>query len=158
MRICALDQASKKTGYAIFEDNKLVDYGLINMGGESDINNRLYKMVDEIHSIIKQSQANQVVFEDVSQRNNVKTLISLSRLQGMIMEICYQDNIDFLIYPPSTWRSIIGITQGASVKRSELKWQAIEYVNKHYNIKVTDDVAESICIGLAYIKEHNFKD
>ena len=115
-------------------------------------------MSEKIYDTIKSSQPDLVVFEDISQRNNVKTLIKLSRLQGMIMNICYEQDKDFLIYAPTTWRSIIGIPQGSQHKREELKKMAIDFIQQTYGIEVSDDVAESICIGLAYLKQHNYKE
>ena len=158
MRICALDQSTNKTGYSVFENGILADYGLLNLSNEKDIDLRLKLMSEKINVTIQNSQPNLVIFEDISQRNNVKTLIKLSRLQGMIMNICYEQDKDFLIYAPTTWRSIIGIPQGSRHKRDELKQMAVDFIQHTYGIKTSDDVAESICIGLAYLKQHNYKE
>lgn len=155
MRTCVFDQSSKKTGYAFFDNADLTRWGLLDYSKNKDINNRIKDMGLKIKTIIERSKADIIIFEDVSQRNNVKTLITLSRLQGMIMQSCYELEKDFTIYAPSTWRRLVGIEQGSRVKRESLKEQAIAFVRNAYGINVGDDVAESICIGLAYLKDHD---
>ena len=155
MRICVFDQSSKKTGYAIFDNSDLTRWGLLNFSDENTTETRIRLMSEKIATIIARSKADVIIFEDVNQRNNPQVLITLSRLQGMIMFSCYENEKDFVIYAPSTWRRIVGIRQGSKIKREALKEQAIAFVNQSYGIKVGDDVAESICIGLAYLKQHN---
>ena len=60
------------------------------------------------------------------------------------------------MYLPTKWRSIIGIKQGKGEgrKRADLKEQAIAFVREAYEINIGDDCAESITIGLAYLKEN----
>lgn len=155
MRTCVFDQSSKKTGYAFFDNSNLTRWGLLDYSKDKDVDIRIQEMSQKINTIIEKSRADIVVFEDVNQRNNIKTLITLSHLQGMIMYSCYMYNKEFVIYSPSTWRRIIGIQQGSKVKRESLKEQAIAFVRQAYGIAVGDDIAESICIGLAYLKDHN---
>lgn len=155
MKICVLDQASIKTGYAIFDNSDLVRWGLIDLSKEKTIENRFKTMIQKIDLLISRINPDLVIFEDVNKRNNIKTLIMLSRLQGSIMNSCCLHNKPYKIYAPSTWRKIVNITQGAKVKRAELKKQAMAFVKQSYGITVGDDIAESICIGLAYLQEHN---
>jgi hypothetical protein len=49
----------------------------------------------------------------------------------------------------------VGIISNKTIKRAELKQQAIDMVKKAWGISVSDDVAESILIGLAYLTETN---
>lgn len=154
MRIVVFDQATIKTGYAIFDNSDLTRWGLINLTDICDTEHRLKYMLKEIANIVVKTKPDIIVFEDINQRNNIKTLITLARLQGEIMAECYTNNIDFAIYPPSTWRRLIGIQQGSHIKRESLKLQAIAFVERSYGITVGDDVAESICIGLAYLTDH----
>lgn len=152
MKLLSLDQATKTTGYAVFEDKKLIDFGALkSLGKNSD--SRFKEMCEYIRSAIESSGIDLVVFEDVSLRSSVQILISLSRLQGAIIQICNENNIPFCISSPSHWRKIIGINDGAGTKRKELKTRAVEYVLKYHKVKVIDDIAEAICIGTAYMEE-----
>lgn len=104
-------------------------------------------------SPLLKSKADIIIFEDVSLRTSIKTLITLSRLQGAIMDMSYWHNTAFKIYAPTQWRKVLGFNQGNKVNREALKVQAIDYVSKCYGITAKDDIAEAICIGLAYLRD-----
>lgn len=158
MRILSLDQAIRCTGYAVHEGTDLIKQGSINLQKEKDTELRLRKMCTKIKDLIDEYKPDIVVFEDVSLRQSIKTLIALSRLQGAIIQTTYSYGTDYCIYPPTQWRSILGFNQGKDVKRPQLKDQAIARVAAQYHLDVKDnDAAEGICIGLAYIIEHNVK-
>ena len=63
------------------------------------------------------------------------------------------------VLAPSHWRSILksqfGIGFGRS--RAEQKKSARGFVKDHYNIDVSEDEADAICIGIAGIIEKNSK-
>lgn len=44
MKTLALDQSSRITGWAIFEDDKLINYGKFNVGNINELGERLYKI------------------------------------------------------------------------------------------------------------------
>ena len=54
---------------------------------------------------------------------------------------------------PSEWRKVLGIKQGAGVKRETLKAADIQWVKTKFNIDVNDDIADAIGIGFSYLKE-----
>lgn len=155
MRVLALDQASIITGYAIFEDGDLAGFGKLTANKSSDPADRFEEMCRQIHLLFLKSKADIIIFEDVSLRTSIKTLITLSRLQGAIMDIAYSYGTGFKIYAPTQWRKVLGFNQGKAVRREVLKEQAIDYVSRCYGITVNDDVAEAICIGLAYLRDCN---
>lgn len=154
MRLLAFDQASKRSAYAIFVDTGLADWGLIDFSKETDLPKRTRKMYTALYDLITTRRIDTVVFEGVNFRVNPKTVIQLAQIQGGIMLACYLNDVDFATYEPGKWRKIVGIAQGKGVKRDELKAEAIAFVKESYGISVGDDVAESICIGLAYLRDH----
>lgn len=153
MRILALDQASMITGYAVFNNGDLVNFGKLTTDKTVSPADRFEEMCRQIHLLFLKSKADIIIFEDVSLRASIKTLITLSRLQGAIMDMSYLHNTAFKIYAPTQWRKVLGFNQGKEIKRDALKEQAIDYVYKCYGITAKDDVAEAICIGLAYLKD-----
>jgi Holliday junction resolvasome RuvABC endonuclease subunit len=153
MRILALDQASIITGYAIFDDGDLVSFGKLTADKSVSPEDRFEEMCRKIHLLFLKSKADIIIFEDVSLRTSIKTLITLSRLQGAIMDMSYWHNTAFKIYAPTQWRKVLGFNQGNKVNREALKTQAIDYVSKCYGITAKDDIAEAICIGLAYLRD-----
>ena len=69
-RLLALDQASKVTGWAIFEDGKLEKYGKISLD-DPNIDTRLVQLRQNIWALIESENINEVVFEDILQEINV---------------------------------------------------------------------------------------
>ena len=94
--------------------------------------------------------------EEVAQQSNALTLKLLARIQGIIIGFCAAHNIDTYIIEPSKWRSVLQFKQGAGVKRQELKTQSIEYINNTYNLDLSEDECESICINDAAHKIYSF--
>ena len=52
MKILSIDASTKSTGWAVYEDSQLKDYGCIT-SSSTDLFKRIHKMVDEIAEILK---------------------------------------------------------------------------------------------------------
>lgn len=153
MRILAIDQSTTKSGYALFSETDLTRWGVLDHHKNKDPDGRFQEMCKHIEELLKNIRPDLVVFEDVSLRQSVNVLIMLARLQGCIMEMCYTYDVDFVIYVPTKWRQLCGINQKKHAERDNLKKQAIAFVRGAYGIRVGDDCAEAICIGLAHLKQ-----
>lgn len=169
--ILALDMATKKTGWAVFDDaGCLVEYGVFRATSDNT-KERMREIYFEIENKIKQyPELTTVIFEDVplNNHNNLKTGKDLSILQGVVISLCFAHELGYILYNPSAWRSIIGLYNGTreGLKRDFQKQAAVNKVNELYNLgfvynetetktRLTDDdKAEAICLGLAYIKEN----
>ena len=158
MKILSFDQATKKTGYAVFLDNSLQTYGLIDMSKYTVPEERFCRMCTQIAYFIKNVQPDFVVFEDVSMQSNIATAILLARLQGVIVGTCLDCKIMFDIYKPSSWRKVLCFDQGKGVKRESLKKQAKQYVFETFGVATTEDQSEAICIGWAHILKERYKN
>lgn len=62
------------------------------------------------------------------------------------------NHIEIIYVYPSSWRASIGIQTGRGIKRADLKQKDIAFVEEKYSIKVNDDIADAIGIGLSQIK------
>ena len=63
-RLLALDQSSRTSGYAIFEDGKLLTYGKFTYD-DADFGVRLEKIRNKVENLIHDYQIKEVVFEDI---------------------------------------------------------------------------------------------
>lgn len=164
MKLLSLDLSTKSTGYAVFEDNVLVDYGCIK-ASSTDVINRIQKITKEINNVLlKHSNIKKIVVEEVRPENGQKGVGNL-RTHKVLMWL--QAALEFLIHDsfasisieylyPSEWRKVCGIQTGRGIMREKLKQADINFVKKIYNIEVNDDIADAIGIGHAYItKETN---
>jgi Holliday junction resolvasome RuvABC endonuclease subunit len=151
IKICSIDQATVKSGYAIFQDSKLSDYGLIDLHKNKNKELRFDEMCFKLGELIQREKPDKVIFEGVNLQCAVSTLILLAQLQGVIIGVCQANHICYVILKPATWRKALQFTQGRNVKRVELKQQAKNYVKQHFNKDVSEDEADAICIGQSFL-------
>ena len=145
MRICCLDQSTKKTGYSVWDDSKLKSFGTIQVDETLSAIDRACEMYEKIKKFIKDVKPNYVCIEDTQFQHNQKVYKLLSQMQGMVFALLVDMDIGFCIIEPSSWKSYAGIK---SRKREDQKKETIEFVKKNYKVKKpTDDEADSITIG-----------
>ena len=155
MKILALDQSTNITGYAVLDSKNgdLIKHGVIDLHKEKDTWERTQIMRQQVDLLVKENKPKVVLLEDVAMQRDVQAVIKLGRLQGLLMASALSRNIHVLIYLPSQWRKILGIKQGAGVKRPELKAQAKQLIQDVYGLEPTEDEADAACIGLAFLVE-----
>lgn len=157
--ILALDASTKRTGYAYFDKNNNLQYGVISSAATAP-ERRIGIMRDKIIEIIKENDINEVILEEVRPDGyNAHTGKLLTWLQGSIVIAIfeYNKNIKINFIGASSWRSIIGI-QGYRIKRNQQKEKDITFVNQKYNLNLTssqDDEADAIGILTAYTTKNN---
>lgn len=152
IKILAIDQASRCSGYSVGINGKLDQYGTIKATGEGD--DRICDMANKIKEKIIEVNPDKLYVEHIQlQSGNVSTYNMLARLQGMIIWIARELNVPLEIVPPVTWKASIGICKG---KRQEQKEACIEFVESKYSIDLyeSDDMADSIGI-LTYAMNNN---
>ena len=157
MRVLSLDQSTRVSGYCLFEDGEYVESGTIDMGASKlDTYHRSFEMAKALWRVIKKYKPEYLVIEDTQQQNNVKTVITLARLQGMIIGYAEAHGIGVHILLPTQWRSVLDYAQGPKVKRGMLKQQSIDRVKTNYGLDLPEDECESICINEAAHKIFKF--
>lgn len=149
MRVLSFDQSTKISAYSLWLDGKYVEVGVIDLHKMKDTSERVRAMGVELCKIIKKYNPDKVVMEEVAQQSNPLTLKLLARIQGVIIGFCAAHNIDTYIVEPSKWRSVLKFKIGSGVKRAELKSQAIKHVKDVYNLDLSEDECEALCINEA---------
>lgn len=155
MKLLALDASTKATGFAIFNDQSLLGSGVIT-ASSTDLIKRIHKMVDTIAQLIQELNIDTITMEEVipDHAKNQNTFKALMYLQAAIVIMLHDQfpSIKLEFTYPGSWRSICGIKIGRGVKRETLKEADIRFANQTYNLAITsDDEADAICIGHAYI-------
>lgn len=156
-KFLALDQSSRITGYAIFENAKLIDYGKFSVN-DDDIGIRLMKIRQEVEQLIKYHKVEEVVFEDIQMQsnvvNNIQTFKILAEVFGVIYELVTELDLPNTAVLASSWKSTLQV-KGRT--RPEQKRNAQALVEKTFNIKPTQDECDAICIGLHHILNPSIK-
>ena len=156
MRLLALDQASRTTGYAVFEDDQLVKSGTFTLRSD-DIGERLVDYRKHIEKLIIDNDVDEIAFEDIqmqSQVNNVQTFKVLAEIFGVTQEYLAEQEHSYHIVSSNTWKSKLNI-KGRT--RTEQKKNAQAYVLEHFNKKVSQDESDAICIGASIVLDNKKK-
>ena len=157
MIVMSLDQSTRCSGYAVFEDGEYITSGVVDMNkSKLETDKRSFEMAKEIWKIIKKYSPSHLVIENVQQQSNPSTMIILARLAGMIIGYAEAHNIHVHILLPSQWRKALNYSQGAKVKRQELKQQSIDYVKMNLGLELSEDECEAIAEGIAAHKIFKF--
>ena len=158
MRILAFDQSTNLTGWAVFDDDKYVDSGVIDRHAIKDIDKRVAVMGLDICKKIKEYKPDAVIIEGIQKQSNTRTVIYLARLQGCVILYCASKGIDLKILHPSEWRRVLSYNQGPKIKREELKQQSRDYIKDVLGLSIkSEDEVEAVCINVAANKLYNTK-
>lgn len=158
MRVLSMDQSTRVSGYAVFDDGKYVCSSVIDLSkSELGTYERSFEMARLLWRVLKEYKPDYLVMEDTQQQNNVKTVITLARLQGMIIGYAEAHKIKVHILLPSQWRAALDYTQGPKVKRAVLKQQSIDYVKNNFDLELSEDECEAIAEGVAAHKIYKWK-
>lgn len=150
--ILALDQSSRCSGFAIFKNNQLVTSGTFTFSDDS-IPERLVKIRNKVQSLIIDYQIDKVILEDIqlqNQTNNVATYKTLAEVLGVLEELCAELNIPHEVIYSTSWKAGLNIK---GKDRATQKRNAQDFVAKTYNLKVSQDESDAICIGTFYTKQ-----
>ena len=159
MKVLSLDQSTRCSGWCCFENGQYVISGVIDMSkSKLETDKRSFEMAKEIWKIINKYKPQFIILEGVQQQSNPSTMIILARLAGMIIGYAEAHNVHTYILLPSQWRKVLGYSQGAKVKRQELKQQSLDYVKKNLGLDFSEDEAEAIAEGIAAHKIFGFSD
>lgn len=154
MRLLALDQSSRCSGWAIFDNKELIDSGTFTLYSD-DIGERLVQYRQHLSDLIDKYKIEEIAFEDIqmqNQINNVQTFKVLAEIFGITQEYLVEYNYPYHIVSSNTWKSKLQI-KGRT--RQEQKKNAQAYVLEHYNKKVSQDEADAISLGTSVLLSDN---
>lgn len=160
--LLALDQASNTTGFAVYKNQKLIAHGHKTFTGNTPIK-RIEKQRQWVDELIQSVNGDiDIVIEDIQLQNNVGNSVStfkmLAQLQGALLTLFEEQNIDYYIAIPNQWRKTCGIPVGPSIKRPQQKAAAREFVKKKFGFDATEDEADACAIGWHIIKSTDCYD
>lgn len=151
-RVLALDQATHNTGWAIFDGDQLIKYGIFETSTEKEIE-RFHQVKEWLISMIENWKPDIVGIEGIQYQKNfgVTTFQTLARLQGILMELCFEMRVPFEVCPTNTWRAHCGV-KGQS--RSDKKASMQRLIKDWFDISLSDDAADAIGIGKYVAETH----
>ena len=148
-RVLALDDSTTITGWAVFDDEELVGYGKIEMTQKTPLE-RISGVKQWMFSMLMKWRPDVVAIEDIQQQKNVQIFKVLAHLQGVLLNTLFENKTEFEIVHVASWRSYCEV-RGRS--RAELKKNAQARIKDWYDVSVSQDEADAICLGRYAIKE-----
>ena len=170
MTIMGLDASTNCTGWSIFFNEKLLDYGkIVPLHKNEDWRERIVDIFLQLDILIQKFEPNKIIIEGVplfSQKGK-KTLVQLGAVRGSLL-LLKKDypNMEIEFIPVSTWRKNIGIFNGErkDLKREKLKENSIKLANTIFNLNLSfvspssakndDDISDAILIAASTIKKY----
>lgn len=162
--IISLDASTSCTGWAVFENERLIAYGKIKPRGDT-WRDRLMDETMELAALFREYVPDVVVAEDVPLKDGKQTIVKLGAVHGMILSLCAGFKLEPVFVLPSTWRHKLGMFDGtcAGMKRDAMKEKAVYMANELFGLdlqwvsptstKNDDDTAEAVLIGYSYVKK-----
>lgn len=162
IKLLSIDLSLASSGIAIFNNNELIHYEKI-VTNKKDFENedlRMNYIGNKIDEIINKYKIDTIVCENQFGGNNNQTILALRKLLGVISRVAYKHNIIPTYYLPSSWRKVLNINKGKSKDKKILAYEFL--IKEGINIgefhatgkDKNDDIVDSICIGLAYLKKN----
>ena len=144
-RILALDQATHISGYAVFNNKNLINYGSFEAIGDNDIE-RSVNVKQWMISLIDQYEIDFVGLEGIQYQTaaGVTTFETLARLQGILAATCVEEKVQYKIIPTNTWRNHCGV-KGKS--RPDRKRSMQRLVEEWFKLRPSEDECDAIGIA-----------
>ena len=145
MKLLSLDISTKSTGYAVYKDSTLVEFGVCAPVSKSHLS-RGNAMAEFFGELIAKHNVDCVVIEELKVLKNVKVTVMLAQVQGLILRELRGLPVTFVM--PTVWRKPFELNG----KREEAKKHAIGWCKAHgYDVSCDDD-AEAIILGKYFLK------
>lgn len=152
IKLVTIDGSTQKTALTLFVNGEYKNHTLLDFSKDKDMKSRFKSMTKGIWECLNIYMPDIIYIEETYMSRNAQTMKILTRLQGIVYAWCFNNDCEFNTILPTQWRKYLKFTQSKGAKRQQLKEQSIKYVLENYNLEVTDDEADSICIGDAVIK------
>lgn len=146
MKILSLDLSTKSSGYAVFENDNLLEFGVIKNTDKNLLVRGNY-MAEYVRLLCEKfGRFDSVVIEELKVLKNQSTLVKLAQVQGMVLRELKDHVVEFAT--PTVWRKEFGLNG----KREDAKAKAIALCNDlGYTVECDDD-AEAILLGIYFKK------
>ncbi len=157
-RTIGIDQATRITGYSIYDGRELIKFGTFTTNETDEIaRDNIIKMW--LCSVIANWEPDLIALEGIQLQQNaarnigVTTFETLARLQGILMEACYELKIPCIICHTQVWRAHCKVKgQTREAKKNSMRQLAREW----HNINASEDEADAIGIGKYAAETYGF--
>lgn len=152
-RVLGIDPSTVSTGWAIvdMDSMQVVAHGTICPNKKLNEQQKIHIVYQGITDIIKEYGPTDAACEDQFGRQNLKTLMKLSRLVGSILLACEQNNLTVALFAPTHVKAMF--TGRGTADKQDM----IDYAKTKFNIseELKSDEADAIGVAVTYLEENN---
>lgn len=151
-KLIGIDSSTAKTGVSVFINGVYKNCHLIDTSSIKDAGQRFDTMCKNMLDLLSAEKPDIVVIERMHTQRNADSFRKLCKIMGAVQGWCISHGCEYTELSPSEWRRWINTEQEKLPRdRKSLKLWSINKAKKNHNIVVSDDAADAICIGEAYI-------
>ncbi len=156
MLILGVDPGSRVTGYGVIEStgttHEIIDYGVIRTHPRNPFSRRLLHVYNDLNRIINQYKPNVVALEDVFFAVNIRSLLTLGHIRGIVLVVAAQANIDIHEYSPlEVKKAVVGY--GRADKRQVQKM--VQLILNLAQMPEPNDAADALAVAICHIHNSN---
>ena len=166
--VLSIDPSLSSTGFCIRKGVEIASLGRITTSSKQAEPDRLFAITRQISSLIETYGVTEVVLEDQflnmnTKRMNVKTLMILSHVRGVIMALAGQHALKLCSYSPSTIKKVV--TGNAHASKEEVRRQ-IKVLHKGSALVIqtlerkgkTDDISDALAIDWTHLQQRKDRE
>lgn len=151
MRILGIDPGSNCTGYGIIDKEnellKLIAFGAIKCNSQDSFPQRLKKIKQEIVTLIKNLRPQILVIEGLFYAKNVKSVLKLGHVRGVILLAAVEEEIEIFEYSPLEVKSAV-VGYGRAEK-SQVQ-QMVKNLLHLKEIPQPSDAADALALAICH--------
>jgi len=155
VRVLGVDPGTAVTGYGVIETGngtpgmgRLVECGIIRLGRQSSLADRLVELHEGITGLIARHQPTALALENAFYHKNVRTTLVLGHAWGVVLLAGAQAGLEIGQYSPATVKKTVSGAGGAG------KGQVAAMVARLLRLKQAPrpaDAADGVAVALTYI-------
>jgi len=133
--LLALDISTSCTGYCIFDEDKLIDIGSINLSKHKGLFEKATQVKSDIVRLYKKHNITHVAVEENLQAfrpglSSAKTLMTLAQFNGVVRWICHESlNVPVEAINVNTARKNVGLKIDKKDKSKSTKEKVLDWVS-----------------------------
>lgn len=177
--VLALDISTSCTGYCLFDENKLIDIGSINLSKHKGLFEKASRVKKSITELKHLYNITHVAVEENLQAfrpglSSAKTLMTLAQFNGVVRWICHENlDVPVVAINVNTARKSVGLKidkkdKSRTTKEKVLDWVSQDNTSIHWPTKILKsgpnkgkkrvcseayDMADAYVIGKSFLQE-----
>lgn len=146
MKILGIDPGLATIGFAVLEENRILDYGIFTTASGHPLPDRLVQIGDDIHTLLSKWKPDYACIEKLFFVQNVTNGMAVAHSRGVLLEALAREGIPIgEISPKDVKLAVCGY---GNAEKQQVQ-RALMQIFHFSNIPRPDDAADAIAIAYA---------